>query len=240
MRVKLGSAYPASPAEVEIVSSVGLSDADVGQLREALGAAGREMAGECCLFNLLQTAKDFVNDRNTPSDDCCICLCEFEQDDQFFKTSCGHCFHVPCIATWIYDQHAQALERNQKDENAAHPAAPSADAEEDGEDEKNRKDGECESARDEGDVELECACCPICRSEIGTERIALLQTELRRLQAAHHRETALKEARQAAEDAAKAAELEARKIEERLLRERREQVCVCVCVCMCVVGMVYV
>jgi hypothetical protein len=102
MIVKLGCAYPAKPAEVEIDSCVGLSDGDVSQLRGALATAGAEMASECSLFHLLQTAKDFVNSRNTPSDDCCICLCAFDKDEQFFKTTCGHCFHLPCVYMYVY------------------------------------------------------------------------------------------------------------------------------------------
>ena len=104
MQVSLSNSYPANPPELKVEGCVGLADEDVTLLRAELDAAAAEMAGEGCLFHVLQTAKDFVNTRNTPSDDCCICLCDFDPDEQFFKTSCGHCFHVPCIARWVHDQ----------------------------------------------------------------------------------------------------------------------------------------
>jgi len=130
MQVTLDSTYPATPAEVHIENSVGLSDEDVSELRTSLAAAGQDAPGECYLFQLLQTAKDFVNSRNTPSDDCCICLCAFDQDEQFFKTTCGHCFHLPCIAHWVHDQQVQTLERSQGETNAIPEPTQDSDDEE--------------------------------------------------------------------------------------------------------------
>ena len=202
LRITLSSSYPSELARVEAQNCVGLSDEDLVDLRQTLDTAVSEMAGECSLFHILQAAKDFVNSRNTPSDDCCICLCTFDKEEQFLKTTCGHCFHVPCVARWVHDQHVLALERAQRDKKTA--TVP-------------EKEG------DEGEIKVQDAKCPICRSQIASDRIAVLQSELRKLQAAHRREAAVQHAMQHEREKAKAAELEARKLEERLQREQRER-----------------
>jgi len=65
--------------------------------------------------------------------------------------------------------------------------------------------------------------CPICRCQIEAHRIAVLQAELRELQAAHRQETETNRAQKKEEDDTKAADLEAKKLEERVWREQREQ-----------------
>jgi len=209
LHVALDSSYPATAPALKVESCVGLSDEDVALLRTELDAAAAEMAGEGCLFHVLQTAKDFVNARNVPSDDCCICLCAFDQDEGFFKTSCGHCFHVPCIAHWVHDQHVQR--------------SPSDAGEAQGEAEEAEEEGGGRGGEEEEGIEVQEAKCPICRCEIAPERIAILHDELRQLHAAHKREAALARDALAAAEEAKAREVEAKRLEDRLLRQQRER-----------------
>ena len=216
LRVSLNSGYPTSePALVDIQSCVGMSNEDVSALRGALAAAGAEMLGDCSLFHILQTAKDFVNSRNTPSDDCCICMCAFDPDENFLKTACGHCFHVPCVARWVHDQHLLVLESAQRDKKASPAKAPTREV--------CGEDLDCLQDPGQATFEVQEAKCPICRSEIGSDRLAVLHLELQQLHVAHLSEAARAQQQEQALSAAKAAELEARKRQERAQREQREK-----------------
>jgi len=45
------------------------------------------LMGECVLFEILSAVKDFVNEHNIPQDDCCICMCPFDDEEPFGELS---------------------------------------------------------------------------------------------------------------------------------------------------------
>ena len=45
--------------------------------------------------------KVFNPDDNNKFDNCTICLCNFEKDEQFRLLPCSHMFHPMCIDTWL-------------------------------------------------------------------------------------------------------------------------------------------
>jgi len=192
LKINLPLGYPRlKAAEVHLENLLGLNEEDARDLQKALLAVSNEMKEDNspALFNLIQCAKDFINSRNIPSDDCCICLCPFEDDEDFFKTPCAHCFHAECLARWTHDQEVQAVEKQTREG-------------------KRSEEEDIEHA--EGSSR-----CPICRGGIGGDLTKKLKKWTEPLVAAHKRDCARREEEKQLEEKLRQKQSAARAWEER-------------------------
>lgn len=107
--------YPHDLPSICIKTPRGLSEAHVSSILSNL----RELAGSCIgrpmLYELIEYAKDCLTDNNVPSCVCAICLCHFQDSDEFTKTDCYHYFHCGCLARYI--KFSLEQEKTDEDEN---------------------------------------------------------------------------------------------------------------------------
>jgi len=196
VRISIPDTYPAAGrAEVVIESMAGVADEDGVGLDESLAAKSKELEGEQSLFELLQACKDFANDHNVPADDCCICMCPFDDDEPYVKAKCSHSFHSECLSRWIHDQRVQAHDKST---------------------EKAHKDGDREAESGGG------AKCAVCRQDIGEDRVKVLEEWLVPLWAEYERDKREREERERLEREVADEGERLRRKKEREQRERKE------------------
>lgn len=107
LELKLDKNYPKSIATVTIKNPRGLSDTLVNEISNRLHLQAEERQGSPMLYELIETAKDFITEQKLPSCGCAICLCDFEEqedkslEDDFLRTDCFHFFHLECLSRYV-------------------------------------------------------------------------------------------------------------------------------------------
>ena len=104
----LGPEYPEhAPPSMAVPVSKGLDDAQLASLMEALQELVEESPGEPIILGLSERVKEFLDEHNTPPQECSICLeplagsADGETGDgELLRLDCFHCFHVRCAARW--------------------------------------------------------------------------------------------------------------------------------------------
>lgn len=97
--------YPFSSPEINVKNPRGLSEGLVRSIYVRLREQAEEGRGNPVLFELMETAKDFITDQKMPNCGCAICLCDFEErenePDDFMRTDCFHFFHIECLTHYV-------------------------------------------------------------------------------------------------------------------------------------------
>ncbi|XP_065916835.1 E3 ubiquitin-protein ligase RNF25-like isoform X2 [Dysidea avara] len=136
--LELNKQYPQSPPVTKIVIYRGLSDAHITSIRNDLQIMAQDRLGCPMVYDLLEHVRDCLTDQNRPCGICSICMCVFEEQDDFTKTDCYHYFHVYCFSHYVQHQEQLWLEEVNDDSIPGQPVAASP----------------------------KCVKCPVCRVEL--------------------------------------------------------------------------
>lgn len=118
--IKIDSEYPSCPPKLEVRNPRGLEDSAVTTLIKQMIQRCEEYVGCPVLFELIELGREFLSERNVPVCQCCICLNNIEEDDQFLKTECLHFFHRHCLGRYItsvkkdYEEEVKRIEQENK------------------------------------------------------------------------------------------------------------------------------
>jgi len=118
--IKIDSEYPTCAPKLEVRNPRGLEDSAVTTLIKQMIQRCEEYVGCPVLFELIELGREFLSERNVPVCQCCICLNNIEEDDQFLKTECLHFFHRHCLGRYItsvkkdYEEEVKRIEQENK------------------------------------------------------------------------------------------------------------------------------
>lgn len=87
--------------QVNFVSSRGLNDDRLNQLREMIKQRIEEDSSDGLLYDIMEIIGENLTQNNLPSDPCPICLIKFKTRDNLVVTKCFHHFHNYCLKQYI-------------------------------------------------------------------------------------------------------------------------------------------
>lgn len=130
LEATLVSSYPADPPALKLVATRGMVDEEEASLLRMLRTTAAESGGECCLYALLEQAREELRELSAKGD-CPICRDPlFEGGGAPVLVPCGHSFHAPCLGYWWHTYKPPTAEATAPPDAAAASlaAARAADA----------------------------------------------------------------------------------------------------------------
>jgi E3 ubiquitin-protein ligase RNF25 len=114
LRMSAPKEYPIKRVSVTLPSSRGASDGDIRTLTMELKALAKAAMGETCMFQIIEAARERVNDLALHAE-CLICLDRIhEARESYVAPSCVHAFHIACLAAWVW----RAIEERRASDDA--------------------------------------------------------------------------------------------------------------------------
>ena len=101
LRVIIPIDYPnVSPIWSTLISR-GLNDDILNNLLTEARQVSEGKIGHSMLYEVIEHLKVFITQQNKPSEACCVCMCEFDLDQEYTKTNCFHFFHLSCFSSYV-------------------------------------------------------------------------------------------------------------------------------------------
>ena len=101
LRVIIPIDYPNVPPNWSTLISRGLSDEILNRLLTEAKQVSEGKVGHSMLYEVIEHLKVFLTQQNKPSEACCVCMCEFDLDQEYTKTNCFHFFHLSCFSSYV-------------------------------------------------------------------------------------------------------------------------------------------
>ena len=93
--------YPNVSPIWSTLNSRGLSDEILNSLLTEARFVSQGKVGHSMLYEVIEHLKVFLTQQNRPSEACCVCMCEFDLDQEYTKTNCFHFFHLSCFSSFV-------------------------------------------------------------------------------------------------------------------------------------------
>ena len=101
LKVVIPIDYPTVSPIWTTLNSRGLNDEILNNLITEAKLLSEGKLGHSMLYEVIEHLKVFLTQQNTPSEACCVCMCEFDLDQGYTKTNCFHFFHLSCFASYV-------------------------------------------------------------------------------------------------------------------------------------------
>ena len=101
LKVVIPTDYPTVAPIWSAVNSRGLSDELLNNLLTEARLISESKIGHSMLYEVIEQLKVYLTEQNTPSEACCVCMCEFDTNHEYTKTNCFHFFHLTCFASYV-------------------------------------------------------------------------------------------------------------------------------------------
>ncbi|KAI6647256.1 E3 ubiquitin-protein ligase RNF25 [Oopsacas minuta] len=101
LKVVIPIDYPAVSPIWSTVNSRGLSDEILNNLLAEARQVSETKIGHSMLYEVIEQLKVYLTEQNKPSEACCVCMCEFDAENEYTKTNCFHYLHLACFASYV-------------------------------------------------------------------------------------------------------------------------------------------
>lgn len=103
--------YPEETAAgVEVKSRLGLSDAELLNVLEAMRRVADEYVGMPAAYACVLAGKEALEEINARPSLCAVCMSDIAVEGDLFAPPCAHAFHRRCFAQWVQFHDARSRE----------------------------------------------------------------------------------------------------------------------------------